>query len=118
MFERIPNSIVTSNGKGSVGKTTVASNLAYEASRRGLQVLVVDFDHQANPTAVTAREATSAVRRRRAATQARYSLKMPDVQKRLIEITAARTGRSQNDVIVLCIKSAIDDGYIPEILDF
>lgn len=36
------------NMKGGVGKTTVAVNLAWEASARGLKVLVADLDPQAN----------------------------------------------------------------------
>ncbi len=38
------------NTKGGIGKTTVASALASEFSRRGLKTLVVDFDSQASFT--------------------------------------------------------------------
>ncbi|MDM8557246.1 AAA family ATPase [Candidatus Parabeggiatoa sp. HSG14] len=41
-------SIAIHNSKGGVGKTTLAINIAYELSKRGNKVLVVDLDDQAN----------------------------------------------------------------------
>lgn len=40
--------IAIHNSKGGVGKTTLAINIAYELSKRGNKVLVVDLDDQAN----------------------------------------------------------------------
>jgi chromosome partitioning protein len=40
--------IAIHNSKGGVGKTTLAVNIAYELSKRGNKVLVVDLDDQAN----------------------------------------------------------------------
>ena len=40
--------IAVHNSKGGVGKTTLAINIAYELSKRGNKVLVVDLDDQAN----------------------------------------------------------------------
>ncbi len=42
--------IAVANQKGGVGKTTVTLGIADAASRRGLRVLVVDLDPQANAT--------------------------------------------------------------------
>ena len=41
---RIPHKILVMSGKGGVGKTTVAVNLAYAFAARGLQVGIVDAD--------------------------------------------------------------------------
>jgi chromosome partitioning protein len=40
--------IAVHNSKGGVGKTTLAINIAYELSKKGNKVLVVDLDDQAN----------------------------------------------------------------------
>lgn len=45
---RRTNALVVANGKGGVGKTTTAANLAAEAAATGLQVLAVDLDGQRN----------------------------------------------------------------------
>ncbi|MET0490111.1 MAG: AAA family ATPase, partial [Acidimicrobiales bacterium] len=42
--------VAVANQKGGVGKTTVTLGIADAAARRGLAVLVVDLDPQANAT--------------------------------------------------------------------
>jgi len=44
--------IAVINNKGGVGKTTVATNLAYGLSQRGYNTALVDFDSQANSTSI------------------------------------------------------------------
>jgi len=48
MKGNIMRTIAIHNSKGGVGKTTLAVNIAYELSKRGNKVLVVDLDDQAN----------------------------------------------------------------------
>jgi chromosome partitioning protein len=49
-YRRAVAVIAVANQKGGVGKTTVTLGLADAAARRGLRVLVVDLDPQANAT--------------------------------------------------------------------
>ena len=44
----IPNSIVITNGKGGVGKTSLVANVAGLAAASGWRVLVIDADPQGN----------------------------------------------------------------------
>ena len=44
----IPQALAVANGKGGVGKTSVAANLAGEMARMGRRTLVVDLDPQGN----------------------------------------------------------------------
>lgn len=44
------------NNKGGVGKTTIATTLAYELSRAGKRVLMIDLDPQSNTTQVILKE--------------------------------------------------------------
>ena len=46
------NSIAFFNHKGGVGKTTMLFNIAIEMGRLGKRMLLVDFDAQANLTAI------------------------------------------------------------------
>ena len=47
-LQRIRGSVVSANGKGGVGKTTVTANLAAAAAAGGREVIAVDLDPQAN----------------------------------------------------------------------
>mgnify|MGYP003410432990 FL=1 len=44
------------NNKGGVGKTTIATSLAYQLSRQEKKVLIVDLDPQSNTTQVVLNE--------------------------------------------------------------
>jgi cellulose biosynthesis protein BcsQ len=44
----MPNAVLVANGKGGVGKTSIAANVAGMAARAGKRVLVVDLDPQGN----------------------------------------------------------------------
>ena len=44
------------NNKGGVGKTTITTSLAYQLSRQGKKVLIVDLDPQSNTTQVVLNE--------------------------------------------------------------
>lgn len=49
-------SIAFFNNKGGVGKTTIATTVAYELSRQNFKVLVIDLDPQSNTTQVVMSE--------------------------------------------------------------
>lgn len=49
-------SIAFFNNKGGVGKTTIATTIGYELSRKGYKVLVIDLDPQSNTTQVVLSE--------------------------------------------------------------
>ena len=49
-MERIEHKILVMSNKGGVGKTTIASQLAYALSERGHSVMGIDLDGQRNFT--------------------------------------------------------------------
>ena len=48
LYAMIPNSMTVANGKGGVGKTTLAANVAGVLAATGWQILLVDLDRQGN----------------------------------------------------------------------
>ncbi|MPN26891.1 hypothetical protein SDC9_174317 [bioreactor metagenome] len=52
--------ISIANRKGGVGKTVISANLAYELSKIGYLVLMVDLDSQCDSAKSICREATKA----------------------------------------------------------
>lgn len=57
-MEKIGKCIAVINQKGGVGKTTTAANLAAGLSFKGLRVLIIDLDAQANLTYTTGAKTT------------------------------------------------------------
>ena len=47
-YAMIPNSMTVANGKGGVGKTTLAANVAGVLAATGWQILLIDLDRQGN----------------------------------------------------------------------
>lgn len=74
--------IATCNQKGGVGKTTTAYNLCRAAVTRGMRVLAVDADPQANLTMIAARDAVE------------------DDQVSIADVLSSRTGTAATDVLV------------------
>jgi chromosome partitioning protein len=88
-YQTQPQVIAFANQKGGVGKTTTAINLAYECSRNGQRVLLVDCDPQGNAT-------TSLGVNKRELVATSYDLMLGQLEARHIIL---RTGRDALDVL-------------------